>query len=126
MHLEIKAEKRAAAEKNHEIQKQVKKKEQLQAQIADMKLQIQKLQHEVNRLEDSYKMHVAKEKEYSKKCKDENVIKEAQGLSEHEGNELEKRIRHAQERKNVLSKTVNPKAQSLYEYYEKQVMQICI
>lgn len=121
MQAEIKLEKKAVADKNHEIQKKISKKEQLQAQISEMELQIKKLQHEVNKLEDNYKLHAAKEKEYSKKCADENALKEAQALSDQEGHELEKRIRHSQERRNVLSRTVNSEAQSMYDYHEKRV-----
>lgn len=121
MQKEIKAEKQSNAEKNREIQKCIQKKEQLLAQISEMELQLKKIQHEVNKLDENYKMHSAKEKEYSKKCKNENVLKEAQALSDAEGRELEKRIRHSQDRRNALSRVVNSKAQTMYEHHEKQV-----
>lgn len=89
-----------------------------------MELQLKKIQHEVNKLDENYKMHSAKEKEYSKKCKNENVLKEAQALSDAEGRELEKRIRHSQDRRNALSRVVNSKAQTMYEHHEKQVMAV--
>lgn len=120
---EIKAEKKANAEKNREIQKLIQKKEQLLAQISEMELQTKKVQNEVNKLEENYKLQTAKEKEYSKKCKDENALKEADALSDQEGRDLEKRIRQSQERRNILSRTVNSKAQSMYEHHEKQVME---
>lgn len=121
MHGEVKAEKRAAADKNREIQAKLEKKEQLLAQILEIELQIKKLKHEVDKLQDNYKLHAAKEKEYSKKCNNENALKQAQSLSEQKGQELEKKIRNIQERKNVLSRTVNSKAQAMYELHEKEV-----
>lgn len=120
----MKAEKGAIAEKNKEIQKKLHKKEQLTAQISESELEIRKLDHEVKQLSDEYQKSVIREKEYSKKCKNDKTLEEAAALSDIEARELEKRIRNGQEKRNKLSRTVNAKAQSMYDVEEKQVKQL--
>lgn len=124
VHEEVKAEKHAVAEKNRDIQKRIHKKEQLLAQISEYELQIKKLQHEVNKLTENYKMLTAKEKEYTKKCKDEKLLKEAEALSERDGNELEKKVRYSQSRRNALSRVVNANVQAMFEQHEKEVKEM--
>lgn len=52
-------------------------------------------------------------------------LKEVERISHKEGLDLERRIKLAQEKKNKLSRTVNTKAQSMFEHEEKQVSYIC-
>lgn len=42
-------------------------------------------------------------------------------MSDHDGRELERRIKHAQERKQKLMRTINAKAQALFDHEEKKV-----
>lgn len=48
-------------------------------------------------------------------------MKDVERLSHKEGLDLERKIKQAQEKKNKLSRTVNTKAQSMFEHEEKQV-----
>lgn len=121
MQQEFKAEKSAIAEKNREIQKKIHKKEQLVTEISELELEIKKLDHEIKQLSNEYKNSVAREKEYSKRCKNDKTLEEAAALSDIDGRELEKRIRNGQEKRNKMSRTVNAKAQSMYDVEEKQV-----
>lgn len=99
----------------------MQEKERLLAEISEMELRLKKLKLEMNKREDAYKMSTAKEKEYKKKCCDENVLKEAEALTEQEGSKLEERLRHAQDRMNVLRRSVNSKAQTMFEDHERKV-----
>lgn len=60
--------------------------------------------------------------DFAKKVKeDDKNLKDAQELSSAEATDLEKRIRNAQEKRVKLKRTVNAKAQSMYDYEEKKV-----
>lgn len=51
-------------------------------------------------------------------------MKDVEKISHREGLDLERRIKVAQDKKNKLGRTVNTKAQSMFEHEEKQVSQI--
>lgn len=106
-------------EKNQELRKKMHKKEQLTSQISELELELKKLQHDIKKLEENHALQISKEKEYSKKTKDQNALKEAESLSDQQGRELERRIKHSEERRNALSRIVNPKAQTMYDQHEK-------
>ncbi|KAJ8984302.1 hypothetical protein NQ317_012272 [Molorchus minor] len=111
----------AIAEKNKEVQKKIQKKEDLLAKNNDLQLKIKELAHEIKKLEDKCKHSKTREQEYAKKIKPDNVyLEKAEQLSHKEGLDLERRIKIAQEKKQKLGRTVNAKAQSMFEQEEKQ------
>ncbi|KAF5270320.1 hypothetical protein FQR65_LT05508 [Abscondita terminalis] len=119
---QLKAEKSTISEQNKDIQKRVTKKEQLLAQVSEIELEIKKQEHEVKKLQDDCKTSKNRVAEYSAKTKrdDEKYTKDAQQLNDQSAKELEKRIRSYQEKRTKLGRTVNAKAQSLFEHEEKQ------
>ncbi|KAF2885913.1 hypothetical protein ILUMI_20260, partial [Ignelater luminosus] len=122
---EYKAEKGIIAEKNKEVQKKIQKKEQLIAQVHEYELEIKKLDHDIKKLKDDFKNSKNKEAEFAKKVKeDDKNLKNAQELSNAEATDLEKRIRNAQEKRVKLKRTVNAKAQSMYDYEEKKFTEL--
>ncbi|KAK5648752.1 hypothetical protein RI129_003644 [Pyrocoelia pectoralis] len=122
---QVKSEKGRISEKNKDIQKLVQKMDQLRAQIGEFELEIKKQTHEINKLEDNFKNCKNREAEYKKKAKkDDKNQKDAEELSDKDAGELEKRIRSAQDKRVKLSRTVNAKAQSLFEHEEKQYAQL--
>lgn len=62
------------------------------------------------------------EVEYAKKTKaDQKSLDEAKQLSEQQGQEMEKRIRTMNEKRQKMSRSVNKKAQNMVDQEEKQV-----
>ncbi|KAF5292378.1 hypothetical protein FQA39_LY03412 [Lamprigera yunnana] len=121
----LKAEKNSIMEQNKDIQKRITKKEQLLEEVSEIELEIKKQDHEIKKLHDDYKASKNKETEYGKRIKrDDKNLKDAETLSDQEAKDLEKRIRGAQEKRAKLSRTVNTKAQSLFEHEEKQYGQL--
>ncbi|XP_025830258.1 structural maintenance of chromosomes protein 2 [Agrilus planipennis] len=118
---EYKAEKSAMVERNKEIHKKNSKKEALLAQNTELELEIKKMQHELKKLKDEYAMAKAREEDISKKVKTNcGNLKEAESLTDKEADELERKIRSYQDKRGKLGRTVNAKAQSLFEHEEKQ------
>ncbi|XP_019869858.1 structural maintenance of chromosomes protein 2 isoform X2 [Aethina tumida] len=109
------------AEQNKQMQHKVKQKEKLAAKAQEMKLEAKKYEIEITKLEKEKVMLTEKQHELSKQIKDNSRFrKEAEGMSDHEGRELERRIKHAQERKQKLMRTINAKAQALFDHEEKK------
>uniref|UniRef100_A0A1Y1M3E5 Structural maintenance of chromosomes protein n=1 Tax=Photinus pyralis TaxID=7054 RepID=A0A1Y1M3E5_PHOPY len=122
---QVKAEKGAISEQNRDIAKQVKMIEELRTQIGEFELQIKEQAHEIKKLEENFKNSKNREAEYKKKTKkDDKNQKDAEELTDKNAGDLEKRIRAAQDKRVKLSRTVNAKAQSLFEHEEKQYAQL--
>ncbi|XP_018575857.1 structural maintenance of chromosomes protein 2-like [Anoplophora glabripennis] len=118
---EVKKIKYIIAEKNKDIQKKNNEKEELIGKNNELHLQIKEHTNEIKKLQDTFNQAKAKEQEYSKTISNDNVyLKDVEGLSHREGLDLERRIKVAQEKKNKLGRTVNTKAQSMFEHEEKQ------
>lgn len=114
-----KREKDVISQKNKDVQKKVKRKEELQKLVTDSEVKIKENTHKLKKLNDDCKNLKAKQIDCEKRLKDSN-LEEAEQMSEQEGKELERKIRKAQEIKNTLGRTVNTKAQSLFEQEEKE------
>lgn len=109
------------AEKNKEIQGKVKKKSQLLAQNTELELEIKKQAHELKDLTTACKSSKFREQEYAKKIgKNNNYLEKGEALSQNEGQDLERKIKIAQEKKHKLGRTVNAQAQSMFEVEEKR------
>lgn len=121
MQQEVKAERSAIAEKNKDVQKKIHKKEQITAQITELELEIKKLDIDVKKLEEECKNSVAREKEHTKKVQNNKQLKEVANLSDKDANDLQRQIKIGQEKLNKLSRTVNAKAQGMFDYEEKKV-----
>ncbi|KAJ8926989.1 hypothetical protein NQ314_020550, partial [Rhamnusium bicolor] len=118
---EVKKAKNVIPKKNKEIQKKNNKKEDLITKNNELQLKIKEFAHELKKLQDICKQSKSKEQEYSKRISKDNVYwKKAEELSHKDGLDLERRIKISQEKKQKLGRTVNTKAQSMFEHEEKQ------
>lgn len=113
--------KRSIAEKNKHVQKRVHEKENLLSQITECELKIKELGHKLKKLRQNHANLETKRRDLAKSHSKlgQNYIKEAEKLTEVEGNKLENTIRKQQEEKTKLSRTVNAKAQNQFEQEEK-------
>ncbi|XP_074031936.1 structural maintenance of chromosomes 2 [Leptinotarsa decemlineata] len=117
---EVKKAKTLIAEKNKNIEKNNRKREELLAKNNEIQLKIKEHNHEIKKLEDNLKNCKIREQEQSKKIKSNNPnLQKAEELSRKEGSELEARIKANQEKKLKLGRVVNTKAQSMFEHEEK-------
>lgn len=119
---QVKKEKAAISEKNRDIQHRNTKKEQLTAQINELELEIKKMEHERKKLEDEHKNCMAREKELTRKVKNNaTYLEQVANFTDHQGEDLERQIRMTQEKRHRLGRTVNTKVQSMLEMEEKKV-----
>ncbi|RZC38547.1 structural maintenance of chromosomes protein 2, partial [Asbolus verrucosus] len=116
---EVKKEKGAIAEKNKDIQRKIRRKEELQVEITEFEVKIKEHSHRLKKLKDDCKMLKMRQTDCEKRVKESN-LKEAEKLTDEEGHQLEKKIRKTQETKNNLGRTINNKAQTLFEQQEKE------
>ncbi|GJQ86777.1 putative Structural maintenance of chromosomes protein [Trypoxylus dichotomus] len=112
----IQAEKSGIAAKNKNVQQKYKAKDKLIEQNNENDLEIKKVEYELSKAQDEYKMVKARFTELSRKCKNSNLIDEARKLNEAEGKALETKVRQQAQRRSELSKTVNMKAHQLFEH----------
>lgn len=121
----VKAEKDIISQNNAAIQAIEHTKKKMLKEIAELELDIKRQEHEVKKYKEEHELCKAKEKEATRRVTDNNKYKdEAQQLTEKAAGELEKKIRESQEKKTKLGRTVNSKAQALYEQEEKQLTYI--
>lgn len=123
MQAELKEGKAQIAEKNKDIQRKINEKETHQAEITKCEIKIKELNHELKKLQDECKHLKLRQTDLEKRVKGAN-LKEAEQLSDEEGQQLEKKIRKAQEMKNSLGRTVNDKAQTHFEQHEKEYTEV--
>lgn len=117
----LKEEKQRLNAKNKDIRKKLKEKTEILAQVSEMELEIKKESHDIKELEKKcrdFKTHEAELK--SKIRKGDTRLKDAEAMTDREGSELGSRIAKAQEQRNKLSRTVNVKAQRMFDQEEKQ------
>lgn len=113
------------AQKNKEVQAKLKRKDQLLAQNIEFELEIKKFSHEIKDLTAACKASKHREQEYSKKIDKNNAyMKQGEELSSKEGQDLERKIKVAQEKKHKLERVINTQAQAMFEVEEKKFQEI--
>jgi structural maintenance of chromosome 2 len=120
---EVKKEKGVITEKNKDIQKKMRRKEELQAKITDCEVKAKEHAHKLKKLKDDCKNLKTKQSDCEKRAKN-SYLKDAEQMTDEEGQQLEKKIRKAQEAKNSMGRTVNNKAQSHFEQQEKEYSEL--
>lgn len=119
MQTSVKQEKSKITEKNKEIQKKIKRKDELLNGITKFEVQIKEANHKLKELKEDYKHFKAKHNDCARKTKDVNLEK-VQQMTDAEGHVLEKKIRNAQEKQKSLSRVVNMTIQALLEQQEQE------
>ena len=120
---EYKQEKAVIAEKNKDVQRKIRRKEELQNLITSCEIKIKENAHKLKKLKDDCKNLNKKQADCEKRAK-ESSLKDAEGMSDEDGNELERKIRKSQEMKNSLGRTINNKAQAHFEQQEKEYSEL--
>lgn len=106
--------------KNKEIQKKLDAKSKLLAEISEIELEMKKQSHVVDELSRKCKEVNSIERNLEKQARgDEHMLREAEAMKDGEGQELGRKIHNGQEQRNKMARTVNLKAQSMFEQEEK-------
>lgn len=119
---QLKTEKAAIASKNREMSKKTDQKEKLSSQINDFNLEIQKLEHSVQKHRDEHKKAKTRESDCEKRAKqiDNNIMKDASKMSDKDGANLQARIVAKEESRTKLGRNINVNAQMMFDHEEKQ------
>lgn len=120
---ELRELKQVMNSKNKEIQKKLETKAKLLAEVAELELEIKKKSHHVEDLNTKCKEATSKCKSLERQVQTDD-LREAEAMSDTDGHELGRKIAQAQERRNKMARTVNLKAQSMFEQEEKTYMSL--
>ncbi|XP_017778380.1 PREDICTED: structural maintenance of chromosomes protein 2 [Nicrophorus vespilloides] len=119
---DLKKEKNEIALKNKEVQGKLAEKEKLVAKNYKLELDVKQCGHDLEKLQQEYKQAQTNETNIANTMQniDNKNLQRAQEMQDSEADDLKGKIKSASDKHNKLGRTVNSKAQSMFDQEEKR------